>query len=88
MGTPYIIGLPCFVIISAGDGGHAGAQLMPLRNDASLAAAELAIFVEQAALGTGEHMILSVYFDSLLMSGRSSLAVLGGAFLWSKASTG
>ncbi len=61
---------------------------MPLRNDASLAAAELAIFVEQAALGTGEHMILSVYFDSLLMSGRSSLAVLGGAFLWSKASTG
>ncbi|KAI7836995.1 hypothetical protein COHA_009177 [Chlorella ohadii] len=37
----------------SGDGGHAGAQLMPLRNDASLAAAELAIFVEQAALGTG-----------------------------------
>ncbi|KAL4419542.1 hypothetical protein ABPG77_006873 [Micractinium sp. CCAP 211/92] len=37
----------------SGDGGHAGAQLMALRNDASLAAAELALFVEQAALGTG-----------------------------------
>ena len=36
-----------------GDGGHAGAQLMPLRNDASLAAAELALKVEEAVLATG-----------------------------------
>ncbi len=37
-----------------GDGGHAGAQLMPLRNDASLAAAELALEVEKAVLATGD----------------------------------
>jgi len=37
----------------AGDGGHAGAQLMPWRNDAGLAAAELALKVEELALGTG-----------------------------------
>jgi hypothetical protein len=36
-----------------GDGGHAGAQLMPARNDALLAAAELALAVEGFALGTG-----------------------------------
>ena len=36
-----------------GDGGHAGAQLMPLRNDASLAAAELALKVEEVVLATG-----------------------------------
>lgn len=34
-----------------GDGGHAGAHLMYRRNDASLAAAELALFVEETALG-------------------------------------
>lgn len=37
----------------SGDGGHAGALLMPDRNDAGLAAAELALAVEKAALGTG-----------------------------------
>jgi ureidoglycolate amidohydrolase len=36
-----------------GDGGHAGALLMPRRNDASLAAAELALFVEKAATSSG-----------------------------------
>ena len=36
-----------------GDGGHAGAQLMPARNDALLAASELALAVEGFALGTG-----------------------------------
>ena len=48
--------MPCHAchLAATGDGGHAGAQLMPLRNDASLAAAELALFVERAALGTGE----------------------------------
>lgn len=35
-----------------GDGGHAGAQLMPLRNDASLGAAELALFLEKTVLDT------------------------------------
>ena len=36
-----------------GDGGHAGAQLMPWRNDALLAAAELALKVERLAKDTG-----------------------------------
>lgn len=37
----------------SGDGGHAGAQLMPLRNDAGLAGAELALAVEAHTLATG-----------------------------------
>jgi N-carbamoyl-L-amino-acid hydrolase len=36
-----------------GEGGHAGAVLMPIRRDASLAAAELALAVERAALESG-----------------------------------
>jgi ureidoglycolate amidohydrolase len=36
-----------------GEGGHAGAVLMPDRRDAFLAAAEIALAVERAALGTG-----------------------------------
>lgn len=36
-----------------GEGGHAGAVLMPDRRDAFLAAAEIALAVEAAALGTG-----------------------------------
>ncbi|MDD5201187.1 MAG: M20 family metallo-hydrolase [Terrimicrobiaceae bacterium] len=36
-----------------GEGGHAGALLMPARRDASLAAAELALAVERAALESG-----------------------------------
>jgi N-carbamoyl-L-amino-acid hydrolase len=36
-----------------GEGGHAGAVLMPVRRDASLAASELALAVERAALGSG-----------------------------------
>jgi len=36
-----------------GEGGHAGAVLMPGRHDASLAAAELALAVEKAALASG-----------------------------------
>ena len=35
-----------------GDGGHAGGQLMAVRNDAGLAAAELALHVEAATLAT------------------------------------
>jgi len=36
-----------------GNGGHAGALLMPYRRDAGLAAAELALAVESEAYGTG-----------------------------------
>lgn len=36
-----------------GDGGHAGALLMPYRNDASLAASEFALEVERLVLATG-----------------------------------
>ena len=36
-----------------GEGGHAGAVLMPDRRDAFLAAAEIALAVEEAARGTG-----------------------------------
>ena len=36
-----------------GEGGHAGAVLMPQRHDAGLAAAEIALAVERAALGSG-----------------------------------
>lgn len=36
-----------------GDGGHAGAQLMPLRNDVGLAGSELALEVEKHTLATG-----------------------------------
>lgn len=40
-------------VVFRGDGGHAGALLMPDRNDAGLAAAELALAVEKATLATG-----------------------------------
>ena len=40
-------------ILIEGEGGHAGAVLMPQRRDAFLGAAEIALAVEAAALGTG-----------------------------------
>ncbi len=40
-------------ILVEGEGGHAGAMLMPVRRDALVAAAELIQAVERAALGTG-----------------------------------
>jgi ureidoglycolate amidohydrolase len=40
-------------IVVDGEGGHAGAVLMPDRRDAFLAAAEIALAVETAARGTG-----------------------------------
>lgn len=40
-------------VIVEGEGGHAGAVLMPDRRDAFLAAAEIALAVESAARGTG-----------------------------------
>jgi ureidoglycolate amidohydrolase len=39
----------------SGEGGHAGATLMPFRNDAGLAAAELQLALEAAVLGTGSN---------------------------------
>ncbi|KAK9863318.1 hypothetical protein WJX84_005606 [Apatococcus fuscideae] len=54
IGVVQAIAAPAAMRVSFhGDGGHAGAQLMPLRNDASLAAAELALQVEAAVLATG-----------------------------------
>ncbi|KXZ51996.1 hypothetical protein GPECTOR_10g1018 [Gonium pectorale] len=40
-------------VVFVGDGGHAGGQLMPARNDAGLAGAELALAVERHVLATG-----------------------------------
>ena len=40
-------------ILIEGEGGHAGAVLMPERHDAFLAAAEIALAIEQAARSTG-----------------------------------
>lgn len=40
-------------VVLTGEGGHAGAVLMPARRDALLAAAEIALAVEAAALATG-----------------------------------
>ena len=42
-----------FRIEIVGEGGHAGAVLMPERHDAFLAAAEIALAVEKSALSTG-----------------------------------
>lgn len=42
-----------FRLLLKGSGGHAGAVLMPGRNDAFLAAAEIALLVEKAALESG-----------------------------------
>ena len=42
-----------FRLTIAGEGGHAGAVLMPQRHDAFLAAAEIALAVEAAARSTG-----------------------------------
>ena len=48
-----IAGPSAYRVKIAGEGGHAGAVLMPERHDASLAAAELALAVEKAALASG-----------------------------------
>jgi ureidoglycolate amidohydrolase len=42
-----------FFVRLTGEGGHAGARLMPGRHDALLAAAEIALEVESAALASG-----------------------------------
>lgn len=48
-----IAGPSAYRVQIKGEGGHAGAVLMPGRHDASLAAAELALAVEKAALDSG-----------------------------------
>ncbi|KAI0567354.1 Zn-dependent hydrolase [Gracilaria domingensis] len=44
-------------VMFEGDGGHAGSLLMKYRNDAGLAAAQLALAVEKAALRRGEDCV-------------------------------
>ncbi|MGA0175846.1 MAG: M20 family metallo-hydrolase [Chthoniobacterales bacterium] len=48
-----IAGPSAYRVRITGEGGHAGAVLMPGRHDASLAASELALAVEKAALASG-----------------------------------
>lgn len=49
----HIAGPSSYRVILTGEGGHAGAVLMPTRHDASLAAAEIALAVEHAAKTSG-----------------------------------
>ncbi|HEX3730105.1 MAG TPA: M20 family metallo-hydrolase [Opitutaceae bacterium] len=49
----HIAGPSSYRVRLEGEGGHAGAVLMPGRRDASLAAAEIALAVERAALASG-----------------------------------
>jgi N-carbamoyl-L-amino-acid hydrolase len=54
LGVVTAIAAPASLKIAiAGEGGHAGAVLMPQRRDAFLAAAEIALAVESAARSTG-----------------------------------
>ncbi len=48
-----IAGPSAYRVSLRGEGGHAGAVLMPVRHDASLAAAEIALAVERGAKGSG-----------------------------------
>ena len=48
-----IAGPSAYRVRIKGEGGHAGAMLMPGRHDASLAASELALAVEKAVLASG-----------------------------------
>lgn len=55
LGVVTAIAAPAALRVTfGGGGGHAGALLMPLRTDASLAAAELALHVEAATLAHGD----------------------------------
>jgi len=49
----HIAGPSSYRVVVHGEGGHAGAVLMPDRHDASLAAAEIALAVERAAKSSG-----------------------------------
>lgn len=61
VGLVVAIAAPATIRVSfSGDGGHAGAQLMHYRNDAGLAAAEIALFVENTVLATGTESVVFV----------------------------
>jgi ureidoglycolate amidohydrolase len=49
----HIAGPSSYRLTLHGEGGHAGAVLMPVRHDAMLAGAEIALAVERAAKGSG-----------------------------------
>jgi ureidoglycolate amidohydrolase len=49
----HIAGPSSYRVTLQGEGGHAGAVLMPVRHDASLAAAEIALAVERGARESG-----------------------------------
>jgi ureidoglycolate amidohydrolase len=49
----HIAGPSSYRVTLRGEGGHAGAVLMPVRHDAMLAGAEIALAVEAAAKGSG-----------------------------------
>jgi N-carbamoyl-L-amino-acid hydrolase len=49
----HIAGPSSYRVTLHGEGGHAGAVLMPIRHDAMLAGAEIALAVERAAKGSG-----------------------------------
>jgi N-carbamoyl-L-amino-acid hydrolase len=49
----HIAGPSSYRVTLHGEGGHAGAVLMPARHDAMLAGAEIALAVERAAKGSG-----------------------------------
>lgn len=49
----HIAGPSAYRVTLLGEGGHAGAVLMPERHDASLAAAEIALAVERSAKSSG-----------------------------------
>jgi ureidoglycolate amidohydrolase len=49
----HIAGPSSYRVTLHGEGGHAGAVLMPVRHDAMLAGAEIALSVERAAKGSG-----------------------------------
>jgi N-carbamoyl-L-amino-acid hydrolase len=49
----HIAGPSSYRVTLHGEGGHAGAVLMPVRHDAMLAGAEVALAVERAAKGSG-----------------------------------
>ncbi|KAK2647198.1 hypothetical protein Ddye_022393 [Dipteronia dyeriana] len=54
IGVVTAIAAPASITVDfEGNGGHAGAALMPIRNDAGLAAAELALAVEKHVLESG-----------------------------------
>jgi N-carbamoyl-L-amino-acid hydrolase len=58
-------------IFIEGEGGHAGAVLMPDRHDAFLAAAEIALAVEAAARSTGSSDTVATCGVCELFPGRS-----------------